>query len=205
MVFDSLWPHGLYSPWNSPGQNTGVGSLSLLQGIFPIQGLNPGVPHCRQFLWFSTSWDAREAQEYYREQPIPSPEDLSDSGIKPGSPAWQADSLPAEPQGKPQNIKDIIILHVYVPNNKASKYMRQNLIELQGETDNPLLTLLAFLSVIDISKREKIRKHMAELNTDRYNCHLYITSSNSIKMHTLHKLTWNIHQDILVIKHKSKN
>ena len=34
-VSDSLWPHGLYSPWNSPGQNTGVGSLSLLQGIFP--------------------------------------------------------------------------------------------------------------------------------------------------------------------------
>ena len=30
-------PHGLYSPWNSPGQNTGVGSLSLLQGIFPTQ------------------------------------------------------------------------------------------------------------------------------------------------------------------------
>ena len=30
----SLWPHGLYSPWNSPGQNIGVGSLSLLQGIF---------------------------------------------------------------------------------------------------------------------------------------------------------------------------
>ena len=35
---DSLWRHGLYSPWNSPGQNTGVGSLSLLQGIFPSQG-----------------------------------------------------------------------------------------------------------------------------------------------------------------------
>ena len=41
---DSLWPHGLYSSWNSPGQNTGVGSLSLLQGIFPTQGLNPGWP-----------------------------------------------------------------------------------------------------------------------------------------------------------------
>ena len=39
---DSLQTHGLYSPWNSPGQNTGVGSLSLLQGIFPTQGLNPG-------------------------------------------------------------------------------------------------------------------------------------------------------------------
>ena len=34
-------------PWNSPGQNTGVGSLSLLQGIFLTQGLNPGLPHCR--------------------------------------------------------------------------------------------------------------------------------------------------------------
>ena len=34
---DSLRPHGLYSPWNSPDQNTGVGSLSLLQGIFPTQ------------------------------------------------------------------------------------------------------------------------------------------------------------------------
>ena len=43
VVSDSLWPHGLYSPWNSPGQNTGVGSLSLLQGIFPAQGSNPGL------------------------------------------------------------------------------------------------------------------------------------------------------------------
>ena len=38
---DSLWPHWLYSPWNSPGQNTGVGSHSLLQRIFPTQGSNP--------------------------------------------------------------------------------------------------------------------------------------------------------------------
>ena len=48
---DSLWPHGLYSPWNSSGQNTGVGSHSLLQGIFPTQGSNPGLPHCRQILY----------------------------------------------------------------------------------------------------------------------------------------------------------
>ena len=39
------------SPWNSPGQKTGVGSLFLLQRIFPIQGLNPGLPHCRQVLY----------------------------------------------------------------------------------------------------------------------------------------------------------
>ena len=48
---DSLWPHGLYSPWNSPGQNTGVSSLSLLQGILPTQGSNPGLPQCRQILY----------------------------------------------------------------------------------------------------------------------------------------------------------
>ena len=51
VMCDCLRPHGLYSPWNSPGQNTGVGSLSLLQRIFPTQGLNPGLPHCRQILY----------------------------------------------------------------------------------------------------------------------------------------------------------
>ena len=39
------------SPWNSPGQNIRVGSLSFLQGIFPSQELNPGLPHCRQILY----------------------------------------------------------------------------------------------------------------------------------------------------------
>ena len=38
-----------YSPWNSPGQNTRVSSLSLLQGILPTQGSNPRLLHCRQF------------------------------------------------------------------------------------------------------------------------------------------------------------
>ena len=51
VVLSSLWLHGLYSPWNSPGQNTGVGSLSLLQGIFPTQGSNPGLWHCRRILF----------------------------------------------------------------------------------------------------------------------------------------------------------
>ena len=54
-------PHGLYGPWNSPGQNTGVGSLSLLQGIFPTQGLNPGLRHCRQILYH---WATKEAHLY---------------------------------------------------------------------------------------------------------------------------------------------
>ena len=46
-----LRPRGLYSPWSSLGQNTGVGSLSLLQGIFLTQGLKPGPPHRRQILY----------------------------------------------------------------------------------------------------------------------------------------------------------
>ena len=51
VVSDSLQPLGLYSPWNSLGQNTGLHSLSLLQGIFPTRGLNPGLLHCRQILY----------------------------------------------------------------------------------------------------------------------------------------------------------
>ena len=48
LLFVTSWT---YSPWNSPDQNTGVSSLSLLPGIFPPQGLNSGHPHCRQILY----------------------------------------------------------------------------------------------------------------------------------------------------------
>ena len=51
VMSNSLRPHGLYSPWNFLGQDTGVDSLSLLQGIFPTQGSNPGLPHCRRILY----------------------------------------------------------------------------------------------------------------------------------------------------------
>ena len=50
VMSNSLQPHGLYSPWNSPGQNTGVGCLSLL-GILLTQKSNSGLPHCRQTLY----------------------------------------------------------------------------------------------------------------------------------------------------------
>ena len=49
-----------YSQWNSPGQDTGVGSLSLLQEFFPTQGSNPGLPHCRWILYQqSHQWSPR--------------------------------------------------------------------------------------------------------------------------------------------------
>ena len=81
------------SPWNSPGQNTGVGSLSLLQRIFQTQV-------SRTAGRFFTSWATREAQEYWSGYPIPSPGDLPDPGIEPGSAALQVDSLPTELSGK---------------------------------------------------------------------------------------------------------
>ena len=51
VMSDSLRTHSLYSPWNSPVQNTGLGSLSFLQGIFPTQGSNPGLPQFRRTLY----------------------------------------------------------------------------------------------------------------------------------------------------------
>ena len=51
VVSDFFRLRGLYSPWSSPGQNTGVGSHSLFLGIFPTQGLNPRLLYCRWILY----------------------------------------------------------------------------------------------------------------------------------------------------------
>ena len=93
VMSESLRLYELYSPWNSLGQNTAVGNLSPLQGIVPTQGLNPGSPALQAY---SYQLSHRDAQEYWRGQPIPSPGDLPDPEIEPGSPALQADSLPTE-------------------------------------------------------------------------------------------------------------
>ena len=159
---NSLPPHGLFSPWNSPGQNTGAGSLSRLHGIFPNQGLNPGLLSCEWILYqlshkgrprilewvaypfssrssqprnrtrvscnagrFFINWSLREAQVKVAQLcltlcdpmdytihgilqakrlewvPFPSSRDLPKPGIEPRPPTLQADSLPAELQGKP--------------------------------------------------------------------------------------------------------
>ena len=81
-----------------PGTNTGGGCHFLLQGIFPTQGLDPGLPHCR---WILYCLSHRETQEYWSGQPIPSPGELHDPEITQGPPALHADYLPAEPPGKP--------------------------------------------------------------------------------------------------------
>ena len=97
----SRWPHGLYRPWNSPGQNTGVSSLSLFQGNLPNPGIEPRSP--------ASQADSLPAE------PLGKPKNtgvgslslfqgnLPNPGIEPRSPASQADSLPAEPLEKPKN------------------------------------------------------------------------------------------------------
>ena len=90
---DCLQPHGLDSPRNSSDQNTGEGSLSLLQGIFPTQGSNPGLPHCRRILYQLCHKGSPRILEWVA---YPFSGALPEPGIKLESPALQADSLPAE-------------------------------------------------------------------------------------------------------------
>ena len=63
-------PWTIYSLWNFSGGNTGEDSLSLLQGIFPTQGSNPDLPHCR---WIFASWATREALSDIHVANIPVP------------------------------------------------------------------------------------------------------------------------------------
>ena len=93
VVSNSSRPHGLYSPWKSPGQNTGVRSLSLLQEIVPTQGLNPGLPHCRQIRY---QLSHKGSPRILERVDYPFSRGLPDPGIELGSPALQADCLPTE-------------------------------------------------------------------------------------------------------------
>ena len=96
VVSDSLRPHGLYNRWDSPGQNTGVGSLSLLQGIFPIQRSTQVSHRSTQVSHIAGGSLPAEPQGKPKNTgglslSIPSPAALPDPGIKPGSPSLQAD------------------------------------------------------------------------------------------------------------------
>ena len=111
VVSDSLQSHGwqparLLCPWDSPGKNTGVGCHALIQGIFPAQGSNSGLPRCRQIHQGSQRILEYVAYPFFRGLPIP--------GIKPGSPALQSDCLPAEQPGQPTYICIYIYTHIHI-------------------------------------------------------------------------------------------
>ena len=89
-------------PAEPPGKpkNSGVGSLSLLQEIFPTQGWNSGLPHCR---WILYQQSHKGSLIILKWGAYPFSSGFSDPGIEPRSPALHADSLPAEPPGKQSN------------------------------------------------------------------------------------------------------
>ena len=85
-------------PWNSPGQNSGVGSLSLLQEIFPTHGLNPDLLHCWQILYQLSLKGSPRMLEWVAYH-------ISRGSSRPrnqmGGSHFQADSLSTELSGKP--------------------------------------------------------------------------------------------------------
>ena len=93
-----LWPHGLYRPCNTLGQNTEVGSFSLLQGIFPTQGSKPGLLHCRRIVYQLNHKGSPRILEWVA---YPVSSGFSQPKNQTGCPALQADSLPTELSGSP--------------------------------------------------------------------------------------------------------
>ena len=83
---------------NSSGKKSGVGCQARLQGIFPIQGSNSDLPHCKRILHHLSHKGSPRILEWVA---YPSPGDLPNQGMEPESPTLQADPLPAEPAGKP--------------------------------------------------------------------------------------------------------
>ena len=110
-----------------------MGSLSLLQGIFLTQGLNPGLPHCRWILYQPSHKGSPENKgvgSLFLLQ-----RDLPDPGIKPESPALQADSLPTELSGKSSiclkiRRKFLLVKVVSRPLTKRTAQTPSNLIKL---------------------------------------------------------------------------
>ena len=94
-------PSGSSLHGDSPDKNTGVCCHALLQHIFPTQGWNPGLPHCRGILYHLGHQGSPRIQEWVD---YPFSRGSSNPGIEPGSPALRADSLPTELPGKPWGV-----------------------------------------------------------------------------------------------------
>ena len=84
-LFVTLWSVACQAPWDSPGKNAGVGCHALLRGIFPSQGLNPDLLHCRQ-IFLPTELQGKPPKECWSGLPCPPPGDLPEPGADPRPP-----------------------------------------------------------------------------------------------------------------------
>ena len=110
VMSNSLPPHGLYRPWSPPGQNSGVGSLFLLQGIFPTQESNRDLLPCRLILYQLSHQGSPRTLEWVA-HPFSRASSQPRNRIRVSCTA--GDSLPAEPAGK-------MIMKTTTINNKRS-------------------------------------------------------------------------------------
>ena len=109
VMSNSLWPHGLYSPWNALSQNSGVGSIFLLQGIFPTQRSNSGFWNCRQILYQLSHKGSPRILEWVA---YSFSSGSSWPRNQPGSPSLHVDSLSTELSGKTHSLS--LSLSIYI-------------------------------------------------------------------------------------------
>ena len=109
-----------YSPWNSLGQNSGVGSLSPLQGIYPTQGSNPGLPYCRWILYQLSHKGSPRILEWVA---YLFSSGSSNPGIEMRFPALQADSLPTELSGDDDEFQLFLLWCVFMPTHPSPCYI----------------------------------------------------------------------------------
>ena len=129
---NSLPNHGLYSLWNSLDKNTGVGTLSLLQVIFPTQGSNPALPYRR---WIIYQLSHKESPRILEQVAYPFSSGSSDPGIERGSPALQADSLSTELPMKP---KATLFVYIHlVPTQYISSCLKTSLLCIVWQLYSP--------------------------------------------------------------------
>ena len=157
----SLWPLRLYTPWNFPGQNTGVGSLSLIQGIFPTQRLNPGLMHCRWILY----------QLSYQGICIPT-----------ANSCWCI----AEPQGKPKNtgVGSLFLLQrIFLTQESNWMHCRWVLYQLNYQGVVPFSCLQSFPASGSFQMSQffaSILRHSAFLMVQH--SHLHMTTGKTIAL-----------------------
>ena len=137
VMSDSLQTHGLHGPWNSPGQNAGVDSLSLLQEIFLTQGLNLVLPHCRWILYQLKHQGSPRILEWAA---YPFTSRSFQPRNQPGSSALRVNSLLTELPEKPLKFFEQL-LNCFLP--------RMGIVRLQGLASKSCIFYQLFSRIVE--------------------------------------------------------